>query len=596
LDCAVTNWISRGLWNDLPCRNGYSYLIEFGGRVSQVSTAISATLTETLTATNPVQYTITYNPNNGNSTPTQASRTRGQTFNLANAITRSPSGGISYQFAGWESDSQTYSAGETITVGSANLTFTALWIQLYEVTYISNGGTFAGSETDKDSECASNICSNNQPITLNATPTRSGYTFDGWRDQGLNILADSDPAMVGIQTSVTSTSYIFSAIWSLINYTVSYVSSGSTAPTQSALNAGQSFTVGAEVTKTGFRFDGWNDGNQIYWPTDDYQVQSSNITLTAQWSSIYTVTYSQGLGVGTPPVDDSILLTGNTFEVLAGTDVSRAGFTFGGWSDGTSTYQAGSIYTVGASNISLTAQWLGAQTATSNIIAPGPTLWTITFDRNGANSGNPPSAIRVEEKSNTAVTLPGNIGRSTTSENQRLMVKRGFTFEGWSTSKSDLTPLPAVFIPTSSITLYAIWQAIPPTKQENSSSLTPKPEETKAPNVQPSVEMRRISQLSFAIGSYVVTQSNREQLTRIATQIMNSPAKTVLVYGHTDSSGGVNNLVLSKNRAKAIADQLRPLLKGKTIRMGWFAARKPVVQGKTPTANAKNRRVEIWIK
>jgi outer membrane protein OmpA-like peptidoglycan-associated protein len=100
----------------------------------------------------------------------------------------------------------------------------------------------------------------------------------------------------------------------------------------------------------------------------------------------------------------------------------------------------------------------------------------------------------------------------------------------------------------------------------------------------------------FALGSYVVTKSNQEKLRTIAAQIMNSPAKTVLIYGHTDSLGGVNNLILSKNRANAIAKQLRPLLKGKTIRVGWFAASKPAVQGKTNAANAKNRRVEIWIK
>ena len=47
---------------------------------------------------------------------------------------------------------------ETVTatnpiLGTSNLTFTAAWIQLYEVTYIPNGGTFAGGDTNKDSEC-----------------------------------------------------------------------------------------------------------------------------------------------------------------------------------------------------------------------------------------------------------------------------------------------------------------------------------------------------------------------------------------------------------------------------------------------------------
>jgi outer membrane protein OmpA-like peptidoglycan-associated protein len=108
--------------------------------------------------------------------------------------------------------------------------------------------------------------------------------------------------------------------------------------------------------------------------------------------------------------------------------------------------------------------------------------------------------------------------------------------------------------------------------------------------------MRKISTLYFALGSYLVGKSNKEQVALITSQIMNSSAKTVLIYGHTDSQGGVDNTILSKNRAKAIAAEIRPLLKGKSIRIGWYAATKPVATGKSKAAYAQNRRVEIWIK
>ena len=48
-DCAVTNWGSTGLWNDLPCTYSTGYLIEFGGRGESVSLS-SKTFTQTVVA------------------------------------------------------------------------------------------------------------------------------------------------------------------------------------------------------------------------------------------------------------------------------------------------------------------------------------------------------------------------------------------------------------------------------------------------------------------------------------------------------------------------------------------------------------------
>lgn len=50
-DCAVTNWGSGiGFWNDLPCSNAQGYLIEFGGRPNDVSSASTRTITATVVA------------------------------------------------------------------------------------------------------------------------------------------------------------------------------------------------------------------------------------------------------------------------------------------------------------------------------------------------------------------------------------------------------------------------------------------------------------------------------------------------------------------------------------------------------------------
>ena len=124
---------------------------------------------------------------------------------------------------------------------------------------------------------------------------------------------------------------------------------------------------------------------------------------------------------------------------------------------------------------------------------------------------------------------------------------------------------------------------------------TPTPSPT-ASNVQPNAEMKKVGTVYMATGSYVLNASTKITLKALALQINAQQIKQVLVYGHTDSRGGVNNTVLSQNRAKAVANYLRPLLKGKKIVIGWYASRKPAVTGTTTSDLAKNRRVEVYTK
>jgi outer membrane protein OmpA-like peptidoglycan-associated protein len=80
-------------------------------------------------------------------------------------------------------------------------------------------------------------------------------------------------------------------------------------------------------------------------------------------------------------------------------------------------------------------------------------------------------------------------------------------------------------------------------------------------------------------------------------KIINASSRNVvIVNGYTDSRRGVNNTWLSQQRAKAVANFIRPLLKGKKIVIGWYASRKPIATGNSATDLAKNRRVEIYAK
>lgn len=70
-----------------------------------------------------------------------------------------------------------------------------------------------------------------------------------------------------------------------------------------------------------------------------------------------TLTYEAGtLAIVTGLPSGSELIAGDTFTAPAGPN--RTNFTFTGWKDGNVSYAAGSTYTVGASNPTLTAQWV----------------------------------------------------------------------------------------------------------------------------------------------------------------------------------------------------------------------------------------------
>ena len=406
-----------------------------GGNTPVLSDGYTTTSNVTLSAVwNPVSYTITYTPNGGSSTPIQSSLTIGQSFTLASAITRASVGGISYQFAGWDSGSTIYQAGELITVGTSDLAFTAVWAQLFEVTYINNGGTFAGSDTKFDAEClSSNLCTDTQPITLNSNPTRPGYEFANWEDQTGTLVTDANTGTAGIQTTVTATRFIFSANWTAISYTVTYVSSGSAAPTQNSLPIGQSFVVGSAVTRTGYTFNGWNDGTNTYLPNATYVVGSANITLTALWiADVYVVNYDWNGSTGTA-TSASTYIVGTSSDIslpVVGNQVKN-NYSFDGWSlTRNGTKLSGSTY-VPTASATLFARWV-------------IDVYTVTYSVQGG-TGIPGSATT---DAGGSVTLP----RPT---------RNNYVFLGWydaSTGGSLVSLADVSYTPSATVILYARWR------------------------------------------------------------------------------------------------------------------------------------------
>ena len=205
-----------------------------------------------------------------------------------------------WTFAGW----YTATSGGTM-IGNAGASYTpngdielhARWTCV--VSYDANGGTCDTSSQTYTGEA----------LTL-PTPTRTGYTFNGW------YTAASGGKMVGnagasYKPDGNETLY---AQWTA--NTITYNANGGNCSTTSQTYAGTALTL-PNATRTGYDFTGWytaasgddkiGDAGASYTPT-------ANITLYAQWTiKTYTVTLVNNNA--NSKVSQTITLSsGNTFS------------------------------------------------------------------------------------------------------------------------------------------------------------------------------------------------------------------------------------------------------------------------------------------
>jgi uncharacterized repeat protein (TIGR02543 family) len=459
-----------------------------------------------------ISYRVTYDVSVGtSSTPTEGNHHIGETFTLAAGPTPPPTGtpGVTLAFAGWDDGISQYPAGATYTMLASDVTFVAKYVYVYMVHYILNGSP---DQPQLDVQRVNGY----QGITAPA-PERLGYTFRNWVDQAGATYAPFHAFTVDADT------YILTAQWDAIPIHVTYDVAGGTAsplPTESNHIIGDSFTVKAAPTKTGYVFAGWQAAGQTYGAGASFTVGADDIAFTAIWTPIvYRVTYDLNRGTSATPVQANRNYQ-QTFIVAPAP--TRRGYTFVKWNDGTTDYNPGATYTVGSSNVILTAQWtLTSLTVTYNNGAgnanPGPTstlateanhvigdtfalaaepVWpthdflgwsdgasiyaagstylmlgenvtltaawantqyALTFDAGGAQ-GAPPVAQNLAVGATIVLPDAGSMGLA------------GYTFAGWSTGITVYRAGASFSMPASAVQLTAMWDIIvtQPTSTSNS--------------------------------------------------------------------------------------------------------------------------------
>lgn len=256
-------------------------------------------------------YTITYHSNNGGDTTTTESAVAG-TYVLKPANTFSFTGHTFNKWALGSISGTQYSAGATYTV-SSSVHFYATWTtNNYTVTYNANGGTVSP---------ASETVAYDGPPTF-PTPTRSNYTFDGWKAPGSETLYTSSNA-----NSYTVTGNVtFTAQWTsaVTNYTITYNANGGSesAPSSPTTTTGSSFTLPSNTytapTISGadsVSFNGWLVNDTKYAAGATVTGISANVTVKAIWKVTVSLTKDTFGLSGTTYTTTSATIDGTTYNV-----------------------------------------------------------------------------------------------------------------------------------------------------------------------------------------------------------------------------------------------------------------------------------------
>ncbi len=312
----------------------------------------------------PLTYSVSFTGGEGatGTAPTMDAQTNGAKITLpANTFSK-----VGYTFANWGIGSETYAVGASYTIASKNAVFTAQWTpNPHTITYALGTNAAEGATAPGATATAYDAV-----VTLPAAPTAAaGYVFAGWKATGDDALraAGSEYKVAG---DVTMTAQWVTA------YTVTYnagtnAAEGVTAPAAVVDKlSGTVITLPEALTAAeGYVFAGWKvAGEETLRAAGSEYTITANVTITAEWTQLYTVTYYKGAYavLGEDPASES-LPAGATLtfpanawsydkKVFVGYVVQKDDN--GAWVDISDTvYQVGDTYEMPAENIRVKATW-----------------------------------------------------------------------------------------------------------------------------------------------------------------------------------------------------------------------------------------------
>ena len=281
-----------------PTRTGHTfsgwYTASSGGTKVTSSTTVSSNDDHTLYARwTANSYTVTFDANGGSVATASKSVTYGSTYVTLPTPTKS-----GYSFVGWYTATTGGSKVVSTTVVGTDSSHTlyARWqANTYTVLFNANGGNVS---------TASKTVTYNSTYGTLPTPTRIGYTFEGWFTD-----ATDGTQVLSSQTVKLLSGITLYAHWTIEYYLVTFnANGGSVSPTSKSVMYGGAYgTLPTPKHPNSYTFDGWytavSGGDKIV-ASDSVNITTAQ-TLYAHWidSSKYCIVdISGGTSATTYPV------------------------------------------------------------------------------------------------------------------------------------------------------------------------------------------------------------------------------------------------------------------------------------------------------
>ena len=393
----------------------------------------------TLTYDPPPTYTITFDANGGTVSPTSTTHTNGGSTTLPTP-TRD-----GYNFVAWVDNPQgaytrEYYSPFTENL-SGNITMYAWWsAKTYSVSYNANGrGSAPASQTKTHG------------VTLTLQPFISQQTATGYTVSFNANGGSSTPS------SKTSTIYYNQSSWN--------TNSGGSG---TGYSSSGSYTANSSATL------------YAIWGSSNGSITLPSAISKNSSTSTYTISYNVNTGNSTTPNNQTLTRTtpyyfnkwaagstsGTQYSAGASFTPSATTTMYATWTTGTTT---GSITLAGAATknnttasgykVSFNAN--GGSCSTSSLTATDTIKWSFAgWNTNSGGTGTNYSAgssystsanATLYAKWTSSVATRGSITLPTATRD-------GYNFKGWSTSSSATSGSTGSYTPSSSHTLYAVWE------------------------------------------------------------------------------------------------------------------------------------------
>ena len=279
------------------------------------------------TKVTPKQYTITYDAGEGTVTPA----TQKVTYNTVPQTFATPTR-ENYTFVCW-----TYKDNAVLPTDAwkiaEDVTLVAKWQEnkKYIVEFVQTGYTTLQYEVYEGKSLSMDDVAKPQQVT--------GYTVE-WDLDGKDLSNVTSPMTIYTKATANTYKITYDAGIGTVTITQQYVTYD-TAP--------GSFII---PTREGYKFKGWEYEGKLLSASDAWTI-ASDVTLTAKWAKICTITFNVKSGV----------LTETTMTVVVGeaytlpTPIKEA-YNFLGWKYGSTKLSMTGTWTIDETEVTLNADWV----------------------------------------------------------------------------------------------------------------------------------------------------------------------------------------------------------------------------------------------